>query len=558
MSLRRISRFLAFALAGALLLSACSSGKSKAPQGEAQGQAASGGQLVIGVGGDASFLNPVVASDGASYKYNWMIFDGLVELDENLKIKPLLAESWEPSPDGLSYTFKLRKDAKWHDGKPVTADDVAFTFYKLLDPTTQTQNRAFFDALVGFPELTDAKSPTKPEELAKKPIEVVDPHTVKFNLRYPYAPFLSVLVSPRGGIVPKHVLDGKDVNKDPFNQKPIGSGPFKVVEWKKDNRLVLESNKDYFLGAPKLDRIIVRVIPDPVVRLQELKSGGIDLADAPPLDEVAQFKNDPAYQVITASTPSYHYFGMMMDNPLFTDKRVRQAISHAIDFDVIVKKVLQGYAAQATGPWPPGSWANNPNVKPYPYDVETAKRLLAEAGWKPGPDGVLVKDGKKFEFAVKGDQGSENVKDSTVIIQQQLAKVGIKMNITLVDWPTFVKQLFASEWETVLVSWTSHPDPDPFAYTVFHSSQTKNRNFAHYVNKEVDDLLTKARQTTDLEQRKANYWKIQEILREDANYVWGYYPQEVYIARSQFKGIKPIPAQAAIFQSLRNAEKGTK
>jgi peptide/nickel transport system substrate-binding protein len=550
MALRTFSRLAAVLLVSGMFLAAC--GTSKQPSNGAQpGTPVKGGQLVIGVGGDASYLNPVVASDGASYKYNWLIFDGLVELDENLKIKPLLAQTWDISPDGLSYTFHLNPKAKWHDGQPVTADDVAFTFYKLLDPTTQTQNRAFFDALVGFPELTDPKNPKKPEELAKKPIEVIDPATVKFNLRYPYAPFLSVLVSPRGGIVPKHVLEGKDINKDAFNQKPVGSGPFKVVEWKKDNRLVLEANPDYFLGRPQLDRIIIRVIPDPVVRVQELKSGGIDLVDTPPLEEVAAYKNDPQFQVITASTPSYHYFGFLLDNPLFQEKKVRQAITYAVDFDVIIKKVLQGYATRATGPWPPSSWANNPNVKPYPYDVEKSRQLLAEAGWKPGPDGILVKDGKRFEFSVKGDQASQNVKDATVIMQEQLGKVGIKLNITLLDWPTFVKHLFASEFDTVLVSWTSHPDPDPFAYTVFHSSQMKNRNFAHYTNPQVDELLTKARQTNDIEQRKQYYWKVQELLHEDANYVWGYYPEEVYIARAQYQGIKTIPAQAAIFQSLR-------
>lgn len=531
--------------------------------GRSQGQlgsGASGGQsntrttqLVIGFSGDASYLNPVIASDGQSYKAEWPIFDSLVELDKSLKPQPLLAEKWDISPDGKAYTFHLRQDVKWQDGQPFTADDVAFTFYSVLDPKVKSPHQAFFSALVGFKELTDPKNPADSSKLAKKPIEVVDKYTVRFNLEYPYSPFLSILTNPRGGIVPKHLLEGKDLRTADFNQKPVGTGPFKVVEWKKDDRLVLEANKDYFAGKPKIDRIIYRVIPDPVVQMQELRSGGIDMVDMPPLEEVAGLKSDPNYRVFTAATPSYQYFGFRLDREPFSDKRVRQAISYAVDFDGIIKKALLGYATRATGQLPPDSWAYNHNVKTYPYNSDKAKEILAEAGWRPGPDGILQKDGKPFKFTVTGDQANQQVKDSAVIIQEQLAKVGIKMEVKLIDWPTFVKRLFASEFEGILVGWTNHPDPDPFAYTIWHSSQWKGRNFAHYKNPEVDEMLEKARRATSLDERKKYYARFQELLAEDAPYVWGYYPQEIYTVRKQFKGLETIPAQAAIYQSLKHA-----
>ena len=211
---------------------------------------AAGKDFVIGFLGDATSLNPVIATDGQSYIAEWPIYDSLVELDEKLGVKPLLAESWEVSRDGLTYTFKLKKGVKWHDGKPFTARDVAFTFYSVLDPKVTTPHRGYFDALVGFPELTNKDNPKKPEELAQKPIEVLDDYTIRFRLRYPYGAFLAVLVNPRAGIVPEHVLKGQDLNTTEFNRKPIGTGPFKFVEWKRGERIVLEANPDYHGGRP--------------------------------------------------------------------------------------------------------------------------------------------------------------------------------------------------------------------------------------------------------------------------------------------------------------------
>src|SRR6266480_2651668 len=195
---------------------------------------AAGKDFVIGLSGDATSLNPVVATDGQSYIAEWPLFDSLVELDQGLNVKPLLAESWEVSRDGLTYTFKLKRNVKWHDGKPFTARDVAFTFYSVLDPKVTTPHRAYFDALVGFPELTAKENPKRPEDLAVRPIGVVADPTVRLRLRYPSGSFLAVLVNPRAGIVPEHLLKGVDLNTAEFNRKPVGTGPFKFVEWRRE------------------------------------------------------------------------------------------------------------------------------------------------------------------------------------------------------------------------------------------------------------------------------------------------------------------------------------
>jgi peptide/nickel transport system substrate-binding protein len=513
--------------------------------------AAAGRDMVVGLSGDATSLNPVIATDSMSYIVEWPVFDSLVELDASLNVKPLLAESWEAARDGLTYTFKLKKGVTWHDGKPFTARDVAFTFYSVLDPKVTTPHRAYFDALVGFPELTAKENPKKPEELAARPIEIVDDHTVRFKLRYPSGSLLAVLTNPRAGIVPEHLLKGQDLNTAEFNRKPVGTGPFKFVEWRRGERIVMEANEKYHGGRPALNRLIFRIIPDAVVLLQELRSGGVDLMENPPLTEVTRLKQTAGLKVLTADNTSYTYFGWRQDVAPFTDVKVRRALNHAIDVPSMIKEVLQGYASQATGQFPPSSWAYDPSVKPYAYDPNKARALLAEAGFKPGADGILVKDGKPFTFTIRHDVANQTVKDTAVIVQEYLKRVGIDAKLEPLDWPTFVKKLFASEFEGIVVNWTNHHDPDPFAYTIWHSSQWKGRNFAHYKNPRVDELLEQARRTGAVAERKKAYSEFSKTLMEDAPYVFLYFPQQVYVTRQGYEGFATIPTFAGIYQSLK-------
>jgi peptide/nickel transport system substrate-binding protein len=512
---------------------------------------AAGRDMVIGLSGDATSLNPVIATDGISYTVEWPIFDSLLELDASLNVRPLLAESWDVSKDGLTYTFKLKKGVTWHDGKPFTARDVAFTFYSVLDPKVTTPHRAYFDALAGFPELTAKENAKRPDDLAVRPIEIVDDHTVRFRLRYPSGSFLAVLVNPRAGIVPEHLLKGADLNTAEFNRKPVGTGPFKFIEWRRGERIVVEANDRYHAGRPALNRLIFRIIPDAVVLLQELRAGGVDFIENPPLTEMARLKQTAGLRVLVADNTSYTYFGWRQDVAPFTDIRVRRALNHAVDVPSIVKEVLQGYAAVATGQFPPSSWAFDASVKPYTYDPNLAKSLLAEAGFKPGTDGILVRDGKRFTFSIRHDQANQSVKDTAVIIQEYLKRVGVEATLEPLDWPTFVKKLFASDFEGIVVAWTNHHDPDPFAYTIWHSSQWKGRNFAHYKNAKVDELLEQARRTNVMAERRKAYGEFSKVLMEDAPYVFLYFQQQVYVTRQGYEGFVPIPTFAGVYQSLK-------
>jgi peptide/nickel transport system substrate-binding protein len=359
-------------------------------------------------------------------------------------------------------------------------------------------------------------------------------------------------VNPRAGIIPEHLLKGVDLNTAEFNRKPVGTGPFKFVEWKRGERLVMEANPEYHAGRPAVDRLIYRVIPDAVVLLQELKAGGVDFIERPPLTEVARLKQTAGLKVITADNVSYTYFGFRQDFAPFDDVRVRRALYHAVDVPTIVKEVLQGYGAVATGQFPPSSWAFDPGVKAYPYDPNRAQALLAESGWKPGPDGVLAKDGKRLAFSIRHDQADQTVKDTAVIIQEYLKKIGVEARLEPLDWPTFVKKLFASEFEGIVVGWTNFHEPDPFAYSIWHSSQWKARNFAHYRNPRADEALEAARKTTNQPERKRHYAEFSKVLMEDAPYVFLYFPAQVYVTRTGYEGFVPIPAYGGIYQSMKS------
>ncbi|HVB11180.1 MAG TPA: peptide-binding protein [Bacillota bacterium] len=555
-------------LAGAMLLAACggaASTSTSATSGSGSGggsttattqSAASGAaastknDLIIGFGGDATTLNPVIATDGQSYEAEWPIFDSLVTLTPDLKPAPGLATSWDVSQDGLHYTFHLRQGVKWQDGQPFTASDVVFTIDQILNPKVNTPNRPFFSALAGFSQVTNAKDPVDPNSLKEPPVQAIDPNTVQFNLSKPYSPLLLVLSDPRADIVPEHLLKGQDMNTAAFNTHPVGTGPFEFVSWQKNSQIVLKANPNYWGGKPQINEIIYRIIPDPTTAVQALKSGEINFLEAPPLDQLASLKQDPRFQVLTGSTVSYEYFGFVLTNPLFADVRVRQAFNYAINVQQMIKDVLLGYATQAAGQFPPSSWAADPSVQPYPYDPTKAKQLLAAAGWTPGAGGILQKNGQPLQFSCMVNQADNQAQQAATIIQADLQQIGVKMTINQIDWPTEVKNLFAANYQSTVVGWTNMADPDPFAYTIWDSTQWKGRNFAHFSDPKIDQLIEQGRSATTLAARQQAYYQFDQVLKNDAPYVFLWYPEQVFVVGKQFQGLQVIPVQGGIFQSL--------
>jgi peptide/nickel transport system substrate-binding protein len=344
--------------------------------------------IVHGDIGDASNLIPLLASDKPSHDVAGLVYNGLIKYDKDMNIIGDLAESWSVSPNGLVITFKLRKGVKWHDGHPFTAADVLYTYQVTIDPKTPTAYAGDF--------------------LKVKKAEVLDDYTFRVAYDQPFAP---ALISWGSSILPKHLLAGIDITKSPLTRHPIGTGPYKFKEWVAGQKIVLVSNPDYFEGRPYIDGYITRIIPDMATLFLELRAQGIDLSDLSPLQYTRQtqnnlFKNNfNKYRYLGFK---YTYLGYNLKNQLFTDKRVRQALSYAINKEEIISGVLLGLGKPATGPYKPGTWAYNGNVKIYNYNPQKARELLKEAGWQNvNSDGILEKGGQPFVFEIVTNQGNE-------------------------------------------------------------------------------------------------------------------------------------------------------
>ena len=495
----------------------------RAPAGIAADTPAYGDIIVEGSIGDASNLIPLLASDSTSHEIAGLIFNGLIKYDKDVNVVGDLAESWDVSRDGLVITFHLRKNVRWHDGKPFTAEDVLYTYRVTVDPKTPTAYAGDF--------------------LKVKKAEAVDDHTFRVTYDKPFAPGL---MSWSVGILPKHLLAGKEITTSPLGRHPIGTGPYKFKEWVTGQKIVLVSNPDYFEGRPYIDGAILRIIPDTATMFLELRANGIDRMGLTPLQYTRQTESNvfkKNYNKFRYLSFAYTYMGYNLKNPLFADKQVRQAIAHAVNREEIIEGVLLGLGKPSTGPYKPGTWAYNPKVRIYAYDPTKAKALLAEAGWKDGDgDGILDKEGKPFEFEIITNQGNEIRAKCAEIIQRRLAEIGIRVKIRVVEWAAFVNDFINKrKFDATILGWTIPLEPD--LYDVWHSSKTgpQELNFVSYKNAEVDALIVKARETFDRAVRKRSYDRIQEILAEEQPYLFLYVPDALPIVHARFRGVEVAP-----------------
>lgn len=505
------------------LLTSCSNQEEVATKAAFSGEPAYGDTIVSGSIGDASTLLPPLATDSASGTIIGLVYNGLVKYDKDIKLVGDLAESWEISPDGLQITFHLRKGVRWHDGVEFTADDVMFTYKTMIDPKVPTAYEGDF--------------------LLVKEAEVLDKYTFRVTYDKPFAPALG---SWGLNIMPKHLLDGQDIMRSPLARNPVGTGPYKFKEWITGEKIVLEYNPDYFEGRPYIDRYLYRIVPDTATMFLELKAKSIDYMGLSPTQYLKQ-TNYPAFKKefnkYRYTSFVYTYLGYNLEDEKFRDKRVRQAISYAIDKQEIIDGVLLGIGQIATGQYKAGTWYYNPDVKRYPYSPDKARELLAQVGWRDTDnDGILDKDGKPFSFTVITNQGNKEREKTAEIIQQRLKKVGIDVKIRIIEWAAFIKEfIHKRKFEAIILGWSTGPEPD--CYDIWHSSKTAPGELNHvaYKNPEVDALLEKARHTFDQEERRQAYFKFQEILAEEQPYTFLYVPDSLPVVSSRFRGIEPAP-----------------
>jgi|SRR5579884_273028 len=472
--------------------------------------------------GEPRRLIPMLASDSASQTITSLIFNGLVKYDKNIQLVGDLAESFERAPDCRSATFHLRKGVKWQDGREFTADDVLFTYQKIIDPNVITPYSSAFETV--------------------EKVEKVDPYTVRVVYREPFAPGLE---SWTMGILPKHLLEGENLNTDPFSRNPVGTGPFRFSEWVTGQRVTLNANPDYFEGKPAIEAYIYRLIPDTATQFLELRALNIDLMGLSPIQYQKQtdspfFKKE--FNKFKYPALSYTYIGYNLRDPRFSDQRVRQALTRAINKKAIIQGVLLGLGRPATGPYIPESWAFNPDVRDLDYNPEEAKALLAEAGWRPDSDGLLKKEGRSFAFTLLTNQGNAERAKAAEIIQRDLSKIGIQVQIRTLEWQTLLHQFIDKrQFEAVIMGWGVGLDPD--IYNIWHSGKIKEGefNFISYQNPQVDDLLIKGRQTCNQEERKKIYRQVHRLIAEDQPYTFLYYPMALPVVQKRFQGIAPSP-----------------
>ncbi|MCC7271922.1 MAG: ABC transporter substrate-binding protein [Alphaproteobacteria bacterium] len=430
------------------------------------------------------------------------MFEGLLTYDFRMAPQPMLAESWEVSPDGLTYTFKLRRNATWHDGKPFTADDVVFSVGEFI-PATHARSKPTF-------ERVKASAP--------------DPHTVVMRLSEPYAPLIRSFDALSAPMVPAHVYRGTDFRANPANQSPVGTGPFKFKEWRKGEYIHLVRNDAYWqAGRPYLDAIYYRFIPDSASRALALESGQVQLATQTDIEfvDVARLGKLPNLKVTTQGwewNSTISWIEMNIRRKPFDDPRFRRAVLHALDREFIRTNLFFGLAKVPTGPIHSSSPYYDADVPRYPYDPAKAAALLDEMGLKPGPDGVRAR------VKLMGLPYGELWNRLSEYIRQSLGKVGVAVTLEATDVAGWGNRFANWDYDMTTTFLSTLSDPAlGVARTYITANQRKGvlfTNTSGYSNPRVDELFAKAAGTSDDAQRKAMYSEMQKIVAGEAAIAW--------------------------------------
>lgn len=457
--------------------------------------------------GDANSLDPQQYETLAEFQTLQNVYEGLFSYDQKtLKPVPALAEKYEVSSDGLKYTFHLRKGVKFHNGREMTADDVKYSFNRLANPKIATTyaRALILGTVVGFDDVDSGKA----TELSG--VKVVDPLTVEITLSQANSAFLPQLTMVPAAIIPKEAADDAKT----FNEKPVGTGPFKVTEWVRQQQITLVANPDYWGDKPKLDKVILRVIPEKSSAMVEFAAGNLDLVIVPPSD-VARIKADTSLQgrVQDQSILSIFWFMLNVTKPPLDNVKVRQAMSMAIDRAALVKAVLQGQGTPAVGPIPPGLSAYDPSYNPYPFDIDKAKQTLADAGF---PNGVDI------EIRTWTDEVEGRV---LAAVQASWAKAGIRAKINRTEYTAYIDDLTKCNIQVGTSSWTAdYADMDNFIIPIPLTDQSTQGKACGYGQfPKVKELALKALTQPLGKDRDATYQAAQKEAVDNAEGIFIYH-----------------------------------
>ncbi|MBV8246208.1 MAG: peptide ABC transporter substrate-binding protein [Candidatus Eremiobacteraeota bacterium] len=467
-------------------------------------------------------LNPLLSSNSAENLLAALAFDELVSVDSKGNDVPQLAAEVPTlanggiSKDGLTLTYHLRKNVKWHDGAPFTSDDVKYSFEQVMNPNNNVVSKRGYDLV------TSVSTPDK--------------YTVVFRLKQPFAPAIETLFSESDQpyrIIPKHLLASyPNLNRVPFNGEPVGTGPFKFVKWVRGDRIEYAANPDYFLGKPKLDRIVVKIITDSNTQDTQMLNHEVDFVAEIGGPQYRDLSGKPDVVLNLANSPQYEGIGINMARAPLNDPIVRQALAYALDKKTITADTQYGTSVVATENIPGHSWAYNPNVDRFDYNPAKAGQLLDGDGWKMGPGGICVKNGQQLSLQFVYGQGSTAAQNVGALVQSELKAVGIDAPIktytfVLLYGPVQTGGIYNSgKFDINLYAWVAGADPDDSSqFTCPYVPPTGNNVF-HFCNKEFDAAENDALTHYDRPTRKAAYARTQAIMAKEIPLVFLFWPKQ--------------------------------
>ena len=537
---KKISLMLAAALTAGLALTGCGGSKTSDTTDNTAGAENESTAEVKGVDVDttgylvaalnADIQTADVQKTSKDYEVPFNIFDRLVDVevgtDGNSKIVPSLAESWDISDDGLEYTFHLRQGVKFHNGNDFTAEDVAYTFHRMLTVEGGV-NTEFIDQIKGADELLAGETDTL------EGVEVVDDYTIKVTLKEPFAGFLASISSPGVSIYDSEATEAAG---DQFGMDPavtVGTGPFEFSSWSFNNQLVLTRNEDYWKGASGLPGVVIKIIPDTETQSMMFESGELDILDLDyAADSVDRFTETYPDQIVQGPRVGIVYFTMNFNKEPFQDVRVRKAVQMSIDRQAILDALYGGRGQVEQGIFPHGLIGFNPDQEEIKYDPEAAKALLAEAGYADGFDMEIAAD----------SSASDTMTMALEIVSDQLAEVGIRAEIKNYDESTWLETRKSGELGSFISTWSAdYNDPDNFIYTFFGNEEKTRIRSINYPDTEVMERVAKARTVVNEDERLAEYKALEEkLIHEDAAWVPMFSRLHLFAVSKRVQGFVPL------------------
>ena len=520
MKKRSLAMLFSFLLIISAFLAACGGNDDKdagKDNGGKDSAETSGGTVVFGRGGDSVELDPATVTDGESFRVTKNIFETLVEFDtDSTDLIPGLAKEWEASEDGLTYTLKLQEGVKFHDGTDFNAEAVVKNFERWGGGDKEKYyyyNSQFGDLITG--------------------VKAVDATTVEITTAEPIAPFFKNLAMSPFAIASPAALEK---HGDKFMENPVGTGPFKFSEWKRNETITIVKNEDYWKeGLPKLDSVIYKVIPENSARLNALNAGEVDIIEGVNYSDLPSIESNENLQVFQRPSLNVAYLGLTATRGPLKDKLVRQALNYAVDKSNIIDQFYMGSAEPAINPMPPVVAGYNDEVEDYPYDPEKAKELLKEAGYENGFEIELWAMPVTRPYMPDGPKVAE-------AIQADFEKIGVKSKIVTYEWATYLDKARLGEADTFLLGWTGdNGDADNFLYVLLDEDSIGSNNYSYYKNPQVHELLVKARSTVDEAERDKLYKEAQVLIKEDAPWIPLVHSNPVLAGSSKVKNFVAHP-----------------